>query len=93
VRGPAALSRNSGTFSQSLDDWRHEPDHDAERDLLVLLLARVEDPELVNNRIKEANRMHQNLLRELQRVREENSSLRGKLWAKDLAALAALEAP
>lgn len=80
VVGPAAMSRNCGTFSQHLDEWRHAPDHDAERDLLVLLLARVGDPESVSQRIKAANNANQHLLRELEKVRERNRTLSTRLW-------------
>ncbi len=80
VVGPAALSRNCGTFSKHLDDWRHDPDHDAERDLLVLLLARVGDPERVSLSIREANNANQRLLRELDLARKTISRQRTELW-------------
>jgi hypothetical protein len=87
VAGPAAARSRIGDY---LDAWRHEPDHDAERDLLVLLLNRVDDPETVNLRLREANRHNQYLLRQLEKEREANRQLAAKLWASQSgAALAA----
>lgn len=86
LAGPAALSKNSGTFSNGLDDWRHEPDHDAERDLLVLLLARVGCAESLNNRLKEVNNANQRLLREVQTLREKNRSYELSRFVERMAA-------
>jgi hypothetical protein len=82
VVGPAALSRNCGTFAQHLDDWRHEPDHDAERDLLTLLLARVGDPEKLNDMLKSSNNARAYLVREIEKLRQRNSELAARLWAQ-----------
>lgn len=82
VVGPAA---HGSAIERNLEPWRHDPDHDAERDLLTLLLARTGDPEKVNAAIKKANNAQSWMAREIASLRKENRSLRDRLFASDLA--------
>lgn len=81
VVGPAVVAKNWGQFSEAREAFRHEVDHDAERDLLVLLIARIEDPQAVSQRIREANNATQRLIREFERERARHREAQDRMWS------------
>lgn len=78
VAGAAALF-NDYTRRAEEADWRHESDTHAELALLIRLMARVGDPELMNRRLAGLNRHNGSLIREVERLRESEKRLQADL--------------
>jgi hypothetical protein len=84
--GPAVVAKSWRAFTDALPQYRHPSDHDRERTLLVMLLARLGDPEAMNLRLREANNINQRLIRRLEEERKRYQRLQSTLWTKELAA-------
>jgi hypothetical protein len=82
IAGPVVHAKRWGLFADSLAAYRHASDHGRERTLLVMLLARLGDPEAMNLRLREASNANQRLIRELERERERYRKLQDRLWEK-----------
>ncbi|HEY9096428.1 MAG TPA: adenylosuccinate synthase [Hydrogenophaga sp.] len=78
--GAVLEARHYTRFSDALEAFRHVPDHNAERDLLVLLLARVGDPNQVADNIKAANNLAAHAKRLFEREREEHKKTQTRNW-------------
>lgn len=83
--GAAASAGNWHAYRDALEAFRHESDVAVERSLLVRLLARVGDAEVVNLRVREAQRAQSRMIREIERLRAETVKLRNRNWQLTLA--------
>lgn len=75
------LSSNYRSHQDALQDFRQESDWNGEQFILVKLLARVGDPEEVNQRIREALGEHSRIAKRCNAMTEEMRDLKRQLWA------------